>query len=194
MDLITVDYHIGTGTLAPLHTIEAEYSFLGADASLSEFYQGIAMRAAIICHALNENMEILDEPLSPEEEVYAALHPQPDPLPITEQEACAVKMMDRVYQRGTKVQCECDAEDIFCISARNVDGTVATLIVYLATTDVSTPKRICLKSESLDKGCVNVFALDADHTFELIPYECDEVDLYLTLPPNSVFLVEGRIK
>ena len=199
MERIIVDYHIGVGVIDPLHTLESDYSFMSENTEAPAFHQGVALRAALFCYALQQGVgistdKVREEEPSPEERVYAALHPDPVPLPITEKEQSAIRMMDRVYQCGTRVKCEFASEEIYTVSARGEDGYVATLIAYLTTTDVTESKQVSLFARSLDKGCVNVYALDAEHNYDRIPYDCTEEEVFLTMPPNSVRLIVGRIK
>ena len=97
----------------------------------------------------------------------------------------AFKMFSVLYQYGTEIRCECDAENIYAVSAKNADGKTATLISYFTDDDGMHDKTVSFESEN--DIAATLYLLDDEK--DCAPIKKISSGSSITIRPNTVLLI-----
>ena len=98
----------------------------------------------------------------------------------------AFKMFSELYQYGTEIKCDCDAEGIYAISAKNADNKTATLISYFTDIDGMPDKTLLFESE---RGINNATLYLLDISNDCTPVKTVNSGESITICPNTVLLI-----
>lgn len=97
-------------------------------------------------------------------------------------------MFNKLYESGTQIECICEADNIYSVSAIDKSGKTTTMLVYYSDDENCVDKEIEIVYENASGRKIEQYLLDKTHNLELIKdYEISDVKL--TIKHNTAVLL-----